>query len=118
MERVLRVTVPQQGFVEQVERHLLKLSRTLNIKGFRRGKVPVRVVRQYHLPEVYEEVVKELVQVSLQEALVSENVSPAVPPEIEIETYGEDRPLKYRALFDVYPVLCRSDGRPDAADGP
>ena len=103
--RALRVTVPQQRFVEQVENRLRQLSRTLRIKGFRPGKVPVQVVRQYHLPQVYGEVMEKLANDSLREALATEEVRPVVDPKVTVEEYGEDRPMKYQARFDVYPEL-------------
>lgn len=106
--RALRVTVPQQRFVEQVENRLRQLSRTLRIKGFRPGKVPVQVVRQYHLPQVYGEVMEKLANDSLREALATEKVQPVVDPKVTVEEYGEDRPMKYQARFDVYPELAES----------
>ena len=106
--RALRVTVPQQQFVEQVENRLRQLSRTLRIKGFRPGKIPVQVVRQRHLPQVYGEVVEKLANDSLREALAAEKVQPVVDPRVTVEEYGEDRPMKYQARFDVYPELAES----------
>ena len=106
--RALRVTVPQQRFAEQVENRLRQLSRTLRIKGFRPGKVPVQVVRQYHLPQVYGEVMEKLANDSLREALAAEKVQPVVDPKVTVEEYGEDRPMKYQARFDVYPELAES----------
>lgn len=106
--RALRVTVPQQQFAEQVERRLRKLSRTLRLKGFRPGKVPVQVVRQRHLREVYAEVLKKLTRDSLREALSAEDVQPVVDPAVTVEEYGEDRPMKYQARFDVFPQLAES----------
>ena len=106
--RALRVTVPQQRFAEQVENRLRQLSRTLRIKGFRPGKVPVQVVRQYHLPQVYGEVMEKLASDSLREALAAEGVQPVVDPKVTVEEYGEDRPMKYQARFDVYPELAES----------
>ena len=109
--RTLRVTVPQQQFVEQVEHRLRQLSRTLRIKGFRPGKVPVQVVRQQHLPKIYGEVVEKLANDSLREALVAEKVQPVVDPQVTVEEYGEDRPMKYQARFDVFPELAESKVR-------
>ncbi len=104
----MRVTVPQQQFVEQVENRLRQLSRTVRLKGFRPGKVPMQVVRQRHLSQVYGEVVEKLASDSLREALAAENVQPVVDPRITVEEYGEDRPMKYQARFDIYPELSES----------
>ncbi len=106
--RALRVTLPQRRFVERVESRLLHLSRTLRLNGFRPGKVPVRVVRQSHLPQVYGEALESLAGESLREALAEKNLRPVLEPEVEVEEYGEDRPMRYQARFDVYPELSES----------
>ena len=106
--RALRVTVPQQKFAKRVEDRLRQLSRSLRIDGFRPGKVPVRVVRQQYLRQVYGEVMEALVNDSLNEALAMEKVRPVSDPKATVEEYGEDRPMRYQALFDVYPELAES----------
>ena len=103
--RALRVELPAERFAGEVERRLRRLARTLRVKGFRPGKVPLQVVRQRHLQEVYAEAVRTLVRESLPEALRREALSPVLEPRVDVEAAGEDRPLRYRAGFDVFPAL-------------
>lgn len=103
--RAMQVSVPPQQFAEQVEQRLRKLARTLRVDGFRPGKVPLQIVRQRHLADVHGEVVRKLTETSLQKALAARELRPVAMPEITVEEFGEDRPLKYAARFDVYPEL-------------
>lgn len=103
--RALRVELPAERFAGAVEQRLRRLARTLRVKGFRPGKVPLQVVRQRHLQEVYAEATAALVRESLPEALRREELRPVLEPRVEVEQAGEDRPLRYRAGFDVFPAL-------------
>ena len=103
--RALRVELPAERFAAEVDRRLRRLARTLRVRGFRPGRVPLQVVRQRHLPEVNAAAVEALVRESLPEALRREELAPVLEPRVEVESVGEDRPLRYRAGFDVFPAL-------------
>ena len=106
--RSLQVTVPQDQFAEQVDQRLKRLARTIRMDGFRPGKVPPRIVRQRHLGEVYEDVIQTMAKQSLTEALQQSKMQPVVDPQLTVDSFGEDQPLKYTARFDIYPTLERS----------
>ena len=103
--RSMQVEVPAQRFAKEVEKRLRKLSRNVRIKGFRPGKVPTSVVRQRYLQEVYAESMEQVVQETLTEALRETQVRPVVDPKVTVEEFGEDKPMRYRAKFDVFPEL-------------
>ncbi len=103
--RAMQVTVPQQQVDERVQRRLRELSRKLRIDGFRPGKVPLQVVRQRHLGEVYGEVMQDLTTDSLQQALEAKGMMPVAEPAVTVQEFGEGQALKYEARFDVYPEL-------------
>ena len=46
LERRMRVELPVDAIEQQVDTRLKSVGRTARIKGFRPGKVPLRVVRQ------------------------------------------------------------------------
>ena len=103
--RALRVELPAERFAGEVERRLRRLARTLRVRGFRPGRVPLQVVRQRHLQEVYAGTTEALVRETLPEALRREELRPVLEPRVEVEALGEDQPLRYRASFDVFPAL-------------
>ena len=83
LERRMEVQVPAEKIQQAVDERLQKMSRTVRLKGFRPGKVPVKVVRQQFGPQVRQEVLGEVVQSSFNEAVVQEKLSPASGPRIE-----------------------------------
>ncbi len=103
LERRLQVSVPATRVRQQVDARLLKVSRTVRIKGFRPGKAPIHVVRKHFGPQVRDEVVSDLIRETFAEALRQEKLQPAGGPRIEPQKTGEPDDLRYTATFEVYP---------------
>jgi trigger factor len=105
LERRIEVSVPASRVRQQVDARLLKVSRTVRIKGFRPGKAPIHVVRKHYGREVREEVVTDLIRETFAEALRQEKLQPAGGPRIEPKKTGEPDDLRYTATFEVYPQI-------------
>ncbi|HET9663691.1 MAG TPA: trigger factor [Burkholderiales bacterium] len=103
LERRLQVSVPATRVKQQMDARLLKVSRTVRIKGFRPGKAPIHIVRKHYGPQVREEVVSDLIRETLAEALRQEKLQPAGGPRIEPLQSGQQDDLRYTATFEVYP---------------
>ncbi len=109
LERRIEVSVPASRVRQQVDARLLKVSRTVRIKGFRQGKAPIHVVRKHFGPQVREEVVSDLIRETFAEALRQEKLQPAGGPRIEPQKTGEPDDLRYTATFEVYPQIELND---------
>jgi trigger factor len=104
LERRMEVQVPAVEIDKAVDERLQRLSRTVRLKGFRPGKVPVKVVRQQFGQQVRQEVLGDVVQSSFAEAVEQEKLTPAGGPRIEPIKIGEGD-LKYRAVFEIVPQI-------------
>ena len=100
----MEVQVPAAQIDKAVDERLQRLSRTVRLKGFRPGKVPVKVVRQQFGQQVRQEVLGDVMQSSFAEAVEQEKLTPASGPRIEPINVGEGD-LKYRAVFEVVPQI-------------
>ncbi len=105
LERRLEVSVPATRVRQQVDARLLKVSRTVRIKGFRPGKAPIHVVRKHYGRDVQQEVISDLIRETFAEALQQEKLQPAGGPRIEPQKTGEPDGLRYTATFEVYPQI-------------
>jgi trigger factor len=105
LERRMEVQVPAERVEKAVDERLQKLSRTVRLKGFRPGKVPVKVVRQQFGQQVRQEVLGDVMQSTFNEAVVQENLVPATGPRIEPINLEQGSDLKYRAVFEVLPQV-------------
>ncbi|MDG1694306.1 MAG: trigger factor [Porticoccaceae bacterium] len=109
LERQVKVTIPAEKVDSEVLQRLQKATKTVNIKGFRKGKVPLKVVQQQYGKAVRQEVMGEVVNSSFYEAIKQEDLKPVGQPKIEdiVDNAGQD--LEYKATFEVYPEVKLAD---------
>jgi trigger factor len=105
LERRMTVRVPVADIEREVTARLGKVRRTAKLKGFRPGKAPEKVVRQYYGGQVRDEVRSDVVRSTFTRAIEEQKLNPAGGPRIEAlsETGGEH--FGYRAIFEVYPEI-------------
>lgn len=105
LERRLTVGVPAEQVEQEVDKRLQQAAKTVRINGFRKGKVPMKVVRQRFGAGVRQEVIGEVMNRSFYEAVVKEDVKPAGQPRIEATKVAPGEDLEYVATFEVYPEV-------------
>jgi trigger factor len=105
LERRMEVSVPRERIEQAIEERLRKVSRTAKLKGFRPGKVPLKVVQQQFGAQVRQEVLSDLMQSSFAEAVSQQKLNPAAGPRIEPLAVGPGEDLRYRATFEVFPEI-------------
>lgn len=101
LERRMRVEVPAGQLHERIEKQVREYARSVNIKGFRRGKVPPMVVEQRFGSQIRNEASNELIRETLSQALDEQGLKPATTPSVATEP--NDEQFVYTATFDVLP---------------
>jgi len=107
--RKMSVVVPADKIESAVQSKLKQLSKQVKIQGFRPGKVPMKIVEQQYRGSATNDVLGDVIQSSLQEALASEEIVPAVQPDIVPEPLEKGKDFTYIANFDVYPEFEKLD---------
>ncbi|MEO0971546.1 MAG: trigger factor [Pseudomonadota bacterium] len=105
LERRMRVEVPAEDIEKEIESRLRSYGKTAKIKGFRPGKVPMKVIRRQYGSQVRAEVVNDVMRSSFARAVTQEQLRPAGGPRIEAEGEDEGDGLAYVATFEVYPEI-------------
>jgi trigger factor len=103
LERRMKVQVPADRIENEVDTRLQSYGKTAKIKGFRPGKVPMKVIRQRYGGQIRQEVLGEVMQSSYFEAISQEKLRPAGGPRIEPDKVEQGQDLEYTAIFEVYP---------------
>lgn len=105
LERRMTVEVPEERVEKEVQRRLQQLARTTNLKGFRPGKVPMKVVASRFGNDVRQEVINEVIQSTFYEAATQEKLTPAGLPQIEPKSVDAGKAVEYVATFEVMPEI-------------
>ena len=100
------VKVEADKFKEALIRAYKKNIKKFNVPGFRKGKVPMSVVKKYYGVEVLlEDAVNFSIEGSYAEALKENNVRPVDFPKVEVVQAEEGKDLIYTAEVTVYPEV-------------
>lgn len=105
LERRLTVVVEEQQIDEAVQKKLASLSKSVKLKGFRAGKVPMKVVKQHYGNQVRQEVLQDVIQSSFYQAINQEQLNPAGMPSFDPKPSAPGQGLEYTATFEVYPQI-------------
>jgi trigger factor len=106
LERRMTIRVPAADIEREIDARLVKVARTAKLKGFRPGKVPQKVVRQYYGGQVREEVLNDVVRSTYSRAIADQNLNPAGGPRIEpVAAADATEHFSYQATFEVYPEI-------------
>nr|WP_302646750.1 trigger factor [uncultured Clostridium sp.] len=100
------VKVEADKFKEALTRAYKKNVKKFNVPGFRKGKVPMSVVKKYYGVEVLlEDAVNFAIEGSYANVLKENNVRPVDFPKVEVVQAEEGKDLIYTAEVTVYPEV-------------
>ena len=101
----LKVFVDKKTINEKIGARLNELSKTVNIKGFRPGKVPVDVLKRQFGKAVYGEVLEKILKETSTQALEEKKIKVAGQPKLDLKSYGEGKDLNYTLEIDELPSI-------------
>jgi trigger factor len=110
-QHTLDIDVP----VEEVEGRLAEVTRRIqqraSLPGFRRGRVPLEMVRVQFADSVEREFLETWLPRLTGEALQQASLTPAVPPLLRNVRFNPGQPLQFEAVVDVRPEVEARDYR-------
>src|SRR6202045_3371424 len=105
LKREFRVVVPAGELEEKVTSRLGDIGRTIQLRGFRPGKVPMQILRQRFGNSVRGEVLESTLQDTSADAIREHNLRPALPPKVDIVSFSEGTDLEYKMSLEVLPDI-------------
>ena len=98
--------VEAEKFNEALTRAYKKNVKHFNVPGFRKGKVPMNMVKKYYGIEVLlEDAVNFAIEGSYSEVLKENNIIPVDYPKVDVVEVGEGKDFVYTAEVTVYPEV-------------
>jgi len=101
----LKVFVDKKTINDRMGERLIELSKTVNIKGFRPGKVPVDVLKRQFGKAIYGEVLEKVLKETSSKALEEKKIKVAGQPKLDLKSYGEGKDLNYTLEVDELPSI-------------
>ena len=95
LNKDLKVLVDKKTLEKYLNEKYEEVSKTVQLKGFRPGKVPKEVLKRQFGKAIYGEVLDKVLKETTTKAITDNNIKPAGQPKIDLKSFGEDKDLEY-----------------------
>ena len=100
----ISVEVPYEDLKPSFDAAYARIAKQVNVPGFRKGKVPARVIEQrFGREAVIEEAVNDALPKAYDDAVREAKIVPVGRPEVDIAEVKDGEPLSFTAEVDVRP---------------
>jgi len=109
VKKKVTVEVPQDKVLELIDSQYRDLKKTVQIKGFRKGKVPLEILRSYFKQQVEADAAKKIIEETLEPGLEEKKIVPVSVVKIEPDAVEAGKPFRYTAEIEVPPSIKAKD---------
>ena len=104
LKRKLSINLPAGQLDQAIASQIQQASRTMNLKGFRPGKVPMQLITQRYGKQIRQDATEQLIRSSLGPAIEQEKLRPATTPAIT-HINDEADGFKFDVEFEIMPDM-------------
>ncbi len=101
----LAIEIPQEVVDREIAHIAQEFARRARVPGFRPGKAPVAVVKTRYRDEILSEMMQHLMPKYVGDAIEERKLEVVQSPHFESVDYTPGQPLRFKAVFEVYPNL-------------
>jgi len=101
----LDIEIPQEVVDAEIAHIAQDFARKARVPGFRPGKAPVGVVKTRYRDEIVSEMMHHLLPKYFGDAVEERKLEIVRAPHFESVDYALGKPLRFKAVFEVYPSL-------------
>ena len=95
LSKDLKVFIDKKTINTYMDKKYEEIKGSVNLKGFRPGKVPKEVLKRQFGKAIFGEVLDKVLKETSTKALSDNKIKPAGQPKIDLKTYGDDKDLEY-----------------------
>jgi len=105
LNKDIKVFIDKKTMNTYMEEKYEEIKSTVNLKGFRPGKVPREILKRQFGKAVFNEVLDKVLKDTSTKALEENKIKPAGQPKLDLKTYGEDKELEYTLSVTELPKI-------------
>jgi trigger factor len=95
LNKDIKVFIDKKTMNAHMDDKYEEIKKTVNLKGFRPGKVPKEILKRQFGQAIFSEVLDKVLKDTSVKALEDNKIKPAGQPKLDLKTYGEDKDLEY-----------------------
>jgi trigger factor len=95
LNKDIKVFIDKKTMSTYMDEKYEEINSTVNLKGFRPGKVPREILKRQFGKAIFGEVLDKVLKDTSAKALTENKIKPAGQPKLDLKIYGEDKDLEY-----------------------
>ncbi|MDA7562333.1 trigger factor [Candidatus Pelagibacter sp.] len=95
LNKDIKVFIDKKTMNTYMDEKYEEIKNTVNLKGFRPGKVPKEILKRQFGQAIFSEVLDKVLKETSTKALEDNKIKPAGQPKLDLKIYGEDKDLEY-----------------------
>ncbi len=109
LKRQFKIVLPAGDLSAKVDARLAELAQTAQLPGFRRGKVPVGLLKKQYGQALYGEALEQAVNQSTAKAIEDRGLKPALQPRVDLKELAEGKDVEFEVAVEVLPEIGKLD---------
>lgn len=105
LQRKINIEIPAAIVTTTFNNVFKAVQKQANLKGFRPGKAPLNIVKNFYGDRIKQDVAQELIQKHYWEAVKEHKIEPINYPEFEFDVPSEDKDFSFSANVEVRPEV-------------
>lgn len=109
LRKRVNVEIPADQVRQRMDQKFTEVRKEAEIKGFRKGKVPMDRIKSMFGDQVKADVVEELIRTTYPDAVRDSDLTVASPPTVTAVDFSDDGDFQYTAEVEVFPEIDKID---------
>ncbi|WWO98083.1 MAG: trigger factor [Candidatus Dasytiphilus stammeri] len=105
LRRKIKITIAADHIENMVKKELFHLASKISMNGFRKGKVPLKIIVQRYESSIRNDVLKDLMQNHVRAAITKQKIRPVGQVKYVSNEYQVGQDFTYLVEFEVYPNI-------------
>jgi len=97
------IELPREEVEKETEKVYQILQTRVAVEGFRRGKVPLEIVKQRFFTQARAEVIDNLLTYAVKQILAEKNIKPVTSPRVEKLDFEFEKPFSFQVTVEQKP---------------
>lgn len=109
LKRQFKIVLSAGDLSAKVDERLGELAQTAQLPGFRKGKVPVGLLKKQYGQALFGEALEAAVNQSTAKAIEDRGLKPALQPRVDLKTLEEGKDVEFEVAVEVLPEIGKLD---------
>jgi len=104
-ERAVEVDITEEELTPHFERLYKRYQKNVKLEGFRKGKVPLSLIKKLYGDDIKSEAIDDVVKSVFYEVKEKEGFHPVAPAKLQDIQYDPEKGLHFKAVVEVVPDI-------------